>query len=138
LESGVCAVAHPGDVSVGPDQHGAGSRNFPKCGELPRTCVGGVNYLNPIRPSNDVELAGLTELEEHRSRSVHQREDPRRAVGGGQIEIGYAASEQWVPIAEVVVNVQTGHHRGESLARLVHAQQLGHAFAQRLDAVVGA
>ena len=33
-------------------------------------------------------------------------------------------------LAEVVVNVQTGHHRGEPLARLVHAEQLGHGVAQ--------
>ena len=36
------------------------------------------------------------------------------------------------------MNAQTRHLRGELFARLVHAEQLGHAFAQRLDAVVGA
>ena len=36
------------------------------------------------------------------------------------------------------MDVQTGHHRGESFARLVHAQQLGHGVAQRLGAIVDA
>jgi hypothetical protein len=39
---------------------------------------------------------------------VQQGEDPQRAVGGDQVEIGHAASEQWVPLAEVVMNAQTG------------------------------
>jgi hypothetical protein len=37
-----------------------------------------------------------------------------------------------VPLAKVVMNVQTGHHRGESSARLVHSKELGHGVAQRL------
>ncbi len=85
-----------------------------------------------------VEAAGLTEVEEHRPGSVQQGEDPQRAVGGDQVEIGHAASEQRVALAQVVVDVQTGHLRGEARARLVHAQQLGHGVAHRLDAIVGA
>jgi hypothetical protein len=67
---------------------------------------------------------------------VEQGEDPHRAVGGDEVEVGHAAPEQRVPLAEVVVNVQTGHHRGELPARLVHAEQLGNGVAQGLDAVV--
>jgi hypothetical protein len=33
------------------------------------------------------------------------------------------------------MNVQTGHNRGEPLARLVHAEQFGHCLAQCLRAV---
>ena len=33
------------------------------------------------------------------------------------------------------MNVQTRHHRGESSARLVHAEELGNGVAQGLDAV---
>ncbi len=106
--------------------------------EAPTCHVFGVDQLNAIRPWSDVEAAGLTEIEQHRPGIVQQGEDPQRAVGGDQVEIGHAASEQRVSLAEVVVNVQTGHHRGESFARLVHAEQLGYGVAQRLDAIVWA
>jgi hypothetical protein len=56
---------------------------------------------------------------------VQQGEDPQRAVGGDQVEVGHAASEQRVPLAEVVMNPQAGHLRGESSARLIHAEELG-------------
>ena len=56
---------------------------------------------------------------------MQQGEDPQRAVGGDQVEIGHAASEQRVSLAEVVVDVQTEHHRGEASARLVRHEELG-------------
>ena len=112
-------VSHPGHISVGPNQHGGGSSDRPEYRKLPRTDVFGVDQLNPIRPRSDVEAAGLTEVEQHRPGIVQQGEDPQRAVGGDQVEIGHAASEQRVSLAEVVMNVQTEHHRGESSARLV-------------------
>jgi hypothetical protein len=68
---------------------------------------------------------------------VQQGEDPHRTVGGEQVEIGHAAPEQRVPIAEVIVNVQPGHLRAVPRARLVHTQQFGHGRAQRVDARVG-
>jgi hypothetical protein len=43
-----------------------------------------------------------------------------------------------VSLAEIVVNVQTGHLRGESSVRLVHAEELGNDVAHGLDAVVRA
>ena len=67
----------------------------------------------------------LPEVEQHRPGLVQQGEDPQRAVGGDQVEIGHAAPEQRVALAQVVMNVQPRHHPGEALARLVHAQQLG-------------
>jgi hypothetical protein len=109
---------------LAPDQRGHGSRDFPKCGKLPRTGVGGVDHLNPIRPWSDVEAAGLTEVEEHRPGIVQQGEDPQRAVGGDQVEIGHAASEQRVALAELVVDVEARHHPGVAPARLVHAEEL--------------
>ena len=39
-------------------------------------------------------------------------------------------------LAEVVVNAEAGHHRGEPSAWLVHAEELGHRVAQRRRAVV--
>ncbi len=120
---GSCLLSHPGDISVGPDQHGGGSGDRAKYRKLPRTDVFGVDQLDPIRPWRDVEAAGLAEVEQHRPGIVQQGEDPQRAVGGDQVEIGHAAPEQRVSLAEVVMNVQAGHHRGEPLARLVHAQR---------------
>jgi hypothetical protein len=35
-------------------------------------------------------------------------------------------------LTEVVMNVQTGHHRGISSARLVHAEEIGNRVAQCL------
>ena len=116
---GSVRLSHPGHVSVGPDQHGGGSGDLAEYRELPRPGVLGVDQLDPVRPRSDVEAAGLTEVEQHRPGVVQQLEDPQRAVGGDEVEIGHAASEQRVSLAEVVVDVQAEHHRGESPARLV-------------------
>jgi hypothetical protein len=89
-----------------------------------------------MRPRSEVEAAGLTEVEEHRPGIVQEGEDPQRAVGGDEVEIGHAASEQRVSLAEVVMNVQTRQLRGESSSRLVHAEELGDGLAQGVGAVV--
>jgi hypothetical protein len=47
-------------------------------------------------------------------------------VCDAQVEIGYAPSEKWVAVAEVIADVEAGEHSSEPLARLVHAQQLAH------------
>jgi hypothetical protein len=67
---------------------------------------------------------------------VQQGEEPQRAVGGDEVEIEHPAPEQRMSLAEIVMNVETGHHRSESSARLVHAEELGHGVAQSLGAVV--
>jgi len=51
-------------------------------------------------------------------------EDPERAVGGRDVQIGHPASEQRMSLAEVVVDVQTAEGPDEPLARLVHAREL--------------
>src|SRR5262245_26526758 len=43
-----------------------------------------------------------------------------------------------MPLTEVVADVQTRQHRGEPLAGLIHAEQLGHGVDQSLDAIVSA
>ena len=91
-----------------------------------------------IGPSRDIEAARLTEIEEQRPGVVQQREDPQRPVGGDQVEIGHAAPEQRVSLAEVIVNAKTRHLRGQSFMRLIHAEELGHDVAQGLRAVVRA
>src|SRR4029450_14147079 len=100
-------AAHPGHTAVRPDQHGGGSSDRPDRRKLPPTNVFGVDQLNAIGPWSDVEAAWLTEAEEHRPGTVQQGEDPQRAARGDQVEIGHAASEQRVSLAEVVMDVQT-------------------------------
>jgi hypothetical protein len=67
---------------------------------------------------------------------VQQLEDSERAAGGDQVQIGHAASEQRMSLAEVVVNVQPGPDPDEPPARLVHGRQLRHQIDQGLDALV--
>ncbi len=67
---------------------------------------------------------------------MQESEYPKGAEGRDQVEVGHAATEQRVSLADVVPNVQAGHHPGDPLARLVHAQQLGHGVAQGLVALV--
>jgi len=67
---------------------------------------------------------------------VQQGEEPQRAVGGDQVEIGHAAAQQRVSFSEVVMNVQTRHHGEVLLAGLVQLHQLAHRFAQGPDTIV--
>jgi hypothetical protein len=62
-EPRVGVVSHPGDMSVGPDEHGGGSRDRADNRKLPNADVFGADQLNPIRPRSDVETAGLAEVE---------------------------------------------------------------------------
>src|SRR3954452_5518133 len=57
------AVSHPGDVTIGPDQHDCWSSDRAECREVPRAVISGVDQPDPIRPRRDVEGAGLTEVE---------------------------------------------------------------------------
>src|SRR3954468_19254574 len=134
----VRAVSDPRDVSVGPNQHGSGSSDRAEHRELPHISVSSVDPLNPIRPWSDIEGAGLTEVEQYRSGIVQQGEHPPWAAFGDQVEIGHAAPEQRVSRTEVVVNVQTRHHPGVYLARLVQLQQLGHRLAKGVRPFVAA
>src|SRR3954471_3948120 len=67
---------------------------------------------------------------------VQQRKESQRTINGEQIEIGHAASEQRVPFAEIVMNAQRGHLGGNTPARFVHAEELGHDLAQGVGAVI--
>src|SRR5215469_10059053 len=134
----VGTLSYPGDVPVGPDQHGSGGGDRAKDRKLPRAGVFGVDQLGPLRPGGDVEGAGPAEVEYHRPGVVQQGEYPQRAAGGDQVEVGHVAPEQRVSRTEVVVNVQAGDHRGDPRAGLVQAQQLGHGVAQRAGPRVAA
>jgi hypothetical protein len=68
---------------------------------------------------------------------VQEGEDARWPVRGFQVEIGHASAEQRMALAEVVMDVKARDHPCETLARLVHAQQLRHGLAQRLETGVG-
>ena len=140
----VSASASPGSLSSptqatypsGRINTAVGAATAPSAGSSHGTGVFGVDQLNPIRPWGDVEAARLAEVEQHRPGIVQQLEDPQWAVGGDQVEIGHAASEQRVSLAEVVMDVQAEHHRGEAVASLVRAEQLGNGLAQGLRAFV--
>src|SRR5207244_100783 len=84
-----------------PARGGSHRANYRK---LPGTSIGCVDQLNSIRPRRDVEAAGRTEVEQHRPGMVQQSEDPQRAVGSDQVEIGHTVPEQRVSLAEVVMN----------------------------------
>jgi hypothetical protein len=94
-------------MSVRPDQHGSGSGDRAEYRNLPWAGVGGVDQPDPVCPFGDFDAAGIAEVEQHRPGLVQQGEDPHRAVGGDQVEIGHATPEQRVPFAEVIVNVQS-------------------------------
>src|ERR1700709_2741940 len=49
-ESGVGSVSDPGDVSVGPDQHGGGSGDHAEHRQLPLPVVARVDQLDPVGP----------------------------------------------------------------------------------------
>jgi hypothetical protein len=125
-------------MSVGSDQHGRRSGDLAKDRELPDASMLGVDRPDSSRPWRDVEAAGFTEVEEHRPGVVQQGEHARGTVVGVQVEVGHAPPEQRVSLSEVVVDVESGEHRGDVLARLVHTQQFGHGVAEGLVTVVGA
>ncbi len=78
----------------------------------------------------------FTEVEQHRAGIVQQGGDPQWGISGDEVEVGHAASQQWVPLAKVVMDIQPCHHRSKPLARFLHAEQLGHGVTQCFRAVV--
>src|SRR5437764_2188176 len=105
-ESDVGSVSYPGDVAVRANQHGGGAVDHAEYRELPLPAVARVDQLNSVTPRSDVKAAGLTEVEQHWPRVVQQLEGAERSVGGHEIQVGHATSEQRMSLAEVVVNVQ--------------------------------
>ena len=69
---------------------------------------------------------------------MEQGEDPNGTIGGDQVEVRHAASEQRVSLTEVVVDVKAGRHRREAPAGLFQGEELGDDVAQCLDVFVGA
>lgn len=47
-----------------------------------------------------------------------------------QIEVGHAAADQRMSLAEVVMDAEAGHFGGDPFARLLHAKELQDDFAQ--------
>jgi len=101
MRLGIRAVPYPGDVSIGPDQHRGRGWHGAEVWKLPVASMLSVEQLNAICPGTDVEGAGFAKVEEHRPGIVEQGEDAQGAVGGDQVEVGHAASEQGVFLAEV-------------------------------------
>ncbi len=69
---------------------------------------------------------------------MHLLEDAGRAVGGVQVEVGHAAAEEWVALAEVVVDVESRLQRSEVHPRLLHHRHLRDGVAQGFGARVDA
>ena len=78
----VCAIPHPGDISVGPDQYGSRCGNRAYYRKFPRAGIFSVHQLDSIGPRSDVEAARFAEIEQYRVGLVQQGEDTQRAVGG--------------------------------------------------------
>ncbi|MBA3949939.1 MAG: hypothetical protein H0X44_08355 [Acidobacteria bacterium] len=128
-ESRLRRLPNPRDVTVGPNQHRRWSRNRADRRQRPGAVERRVDQLYAIRPSREVHLASFAEVEQHGPRVAHLRVGTLRAGGRHDIEIGHAASKQRMAGPEVVVNVETGHHRGDAPARLVQAEDFFHRCA---------
>ena len=73
-----------------------GAGTVPIAGSSHAPSYVGVDRLNAIRPRRDVDAARLPKLSSTGRASCSRRVDPQRAVGGDEVEIGHAASEQRV------------------------------------------
>src|SRR5580765_6651877 len=135
-QSVIRAVAYPRDVPIRPDQNGSGGYYLADRRKLPVAGIFGVDRQDSVCTAGGVETPGLAKVQKDRVGVVEEGEYAHRSTGRDHVEIGHAASEQRMSLAQVVMDVQAGHHRGESFAWLVHAQQLGHGVAQCVDAIV--
>ena len=124
-------------MTVGTDQDYLWSCNRSDHWKLPRANVSSVNTLHAVRPRiriwGDVEVTGLTKVEQERPRLVQQREDALRTICGREFEIGHATSEQRMAVAKVVPDIEAGHHGAKALAGFVETQKVRHAIAQRAN-----
>ena len=98
------SISHPGHVSVRADQQDRGSRNYAEDRKLPGTTVFDVKRPDPVCPWRDVD-ARLSEIEQHRSGIVQQREGADWTFRRNEIEIGYAPSKQRMSLAEIIMNI---------------------------------
>src|SRR6202171_2443360 len=103
-QSGISALADPGDVSVRPDQDGRRRSHLADHRKLPDTGVRGVNELNAVGPRCDIEPTRLAEVEQDGPGGVEQLEDPKRGITGHQVQVGHATSQQRMSLAQVVRN----------------------------------
>ena len=69
---------------------------------------------------------------------MQQAVNPQRAVGRGEVEIGHAASQQRVSLAELVLNVQTRLLCGNVFANVAELVEVGKDFSQGLSADIWA
>ena len=113
-------------MSVGPNQYGVGSRDHAEHRKFPHAVIFRVDQLNPVRPWRDVEGVGRTKIEQQRPALVQEGENPPRAVGREQIEIGHPASEQSVAVdpeflLALDVEEQRGASQSQTIVRLASA-----------------
>ena len=80
-QSGICAVADPGDVAVGSDQHGSGRCYLAQDRKLPISDVFGVDQPTPDRAHGVMSKPpGSPRLRSTALGIVQQGEYPQRAV----------------------------------------------------------
>src|SRR4051794_37540136 len=106
-------------MAVWSDQHRRGSGDLAEKGQLPGALVLSVVEAHPRCPTTDIEAARVTEVQQHRPGLVQQREHTRRAFSGVEVEVGHPPTDQWMPLADLVVHVETGDHRCNAPPRLL-------------------
>ena len=79
-------VSHPGNVSVGPDQHGGGRGNRAEHRKIPVTNIFRIDQPNPAGPWSDVEEAGLPAVQQHWPGIVQQGERSLREISCSSAE----------------------------------------------------
>src|SRR5689334_16201233 len=104
--------------------------------KLPRPLVLRIDRLDAVVPWRDVDVSALSEVDQDRSRMMHQREYTYRTVRGRQIEIRHATAKQWMSLAKIVMNAEAGHFGRHALPRFVDAEQLGDEISERLCVIV--
>src|SRR5262245_65890238 len=116
-------------MPVRSDDHCSGTRDHTNHWKFPRAVVLNINLPHPIRPRTNIERVRLFEVEQYGTGIVQQAEHSSWAAIRNQVEIRHATPKQWVPLTEVVANVEPRHHRGVPLAGVVHPSVLCNARA---------
>src|SRR5215217_1032606 len=87
VQAHVRTVPYPGDVAIGPDQHGPGPRDGAEHRQLPGAFIAGVDPAYPLRPRRNVDAVRIAKVEQHGASCVQQAEHASWAGLGAQIEI---------------------------------------------------
>src|SRR3954469_23743703 len=81
-KSSISSLSHPRHISIRPNQYCCRSSDSSDSRQLPLTVVPGVDQPDAIRPSSNVDAAGLSEVDYHRPRIMQQCEYTQRSIAG--------------------------------------------------------